>query len=357
MRNKIGIHRYSQTGISLIELMVGLTIGLIITAAAFTILFSNQKLIVDKEVMDRSQENFRFAATTITRLIRQANELGIPTNNNELIVTFDRTQRDCLGQVNNSWINTFKVNNNHELLCVLNNDETKSYVLAKDITEIKFAYGIQNGVSANSLVYQPRFSGQSNTENAAVVNAWNTVTSVLTQLSVSEGRGQQPTIDFIATSHLLALTKLASSGGISHASTSSGGGNSSSGGSSSGNSNGGNTEGGNSDGNDNSGGNTNDPTSSDGVDCAATDLSFIKINSMSWPNQISYTMDGIGKGGIVTVVVNGTISSNWRIARDGGNTQPLGSSQSFQLPNGNNKSMTLTLSCGSVPSRQIIVGS
>lgn len=357
MRNKIGIHRYSQMGISLIELMIGLTIGLIITAAAFTILLSNQRLIVDKEVMDRSQENFRFAATTITRLIRQANELGIPTNNNELIVTFDRTQRDCLGQVNNSWINTFKVNDNHELLCILNNDETQSYVLAKDITEIKFAYGIQNGVSVNSLVYQPRFSGQSNTENAAVVNAWNTVTSVLTQLSVSEGNGKQPTIDFIATSHLLALTKLASSGGTSHASTSSGGNNSSSGGSSSGNSNGGNTGGGSSVGGGTGGADTNDPTSPGNADCVASDLSFIQINDMSWPNQTSYTIDGIGRSGIVTVVVNGTISSNWKIARDGSDAQPLGSAQSFQLPNGNNKTMTLILSCGSVPSRQITVGS
>ncbi|MCJ8161093.1 PilW family protein [Acinetobacter zhairhuonensis] len=217
MKRKISINRSSQAGISLIELMVGLTIGLIITAGALTILFSNQKLILEKDVMDRSQENFRFASMTITRLVRQANELGIPANNNELIVTFDRTQRDCLGQLNNSWINTFKVNANNELLCVLNNDENLSYVLAKDISEIKFSYGIQNGVSANSLVYQPRFSGNSNTENTAVVNAWNTVTSVLTQMTVAEGNGKQPTIDFISTSHLLALTKLASSGGTSHA--------------------------------------------------------------------------------------------------------------------------------------------
>lgn len=349
MKRKISINRSSQAGISLIELMVGLTIGLIITAGALTILFSNQKLILEKDVMDRSQENFRFASMTITRLVRQANELGIPANNNELIVTFDRTQRDCLGQLNNSWINTFKVNANNELLCVLNNDENLSYVLAKDISEIKFSYGIQNGVSANSLVYQPRFSGNSNTENTSVVNAWNTVTSVLTQMTVAEGNGKQPTIDFISTSHLLALTKLASSGGTSHANPSNNDSSNSSSGSSQ---NGNDTSNGNSseDSSDEDNQDTNNETE---TDCSATDLGQIQVNNISWPNQTSYTLSGIGKAGTVSVILTGTISSNWKISRDGGTPQSLRSSQSYQLPNGNNKSMTLTLSCNAAPTRTI----
>lgn len=353
MKRTIVNYRHSQAGVSLVELMVGLTIGLIITGGALTILFSNQKLILEKDVMDRSQENFRFASTTITRLVRQANELGIPTNNNELIVTFDRTQRDCLGQVNNSWINTFKVNTNNELVCVLNNDANLTYVLAKDISEIKFSYGIQNGASANSLVYQPRYSGNSNTENSLVVNAWNTVTSVLTQMTVSEGNGKQPTIDFIATSHLLALTKLASSGGTSHANPpsnnsgnpSTGGGNQSGGGS---------TVGGGSDQNE---GGDNENETPPPADCSASELGQIKINNTAWPDRTTHSISDIGKAGTVSVVVSGSISSSWRISRDGNTPQALGSSQSYQLPNGNNKSMTLTLTCGSSPTRTITVSS
>ncbi|PJG44850.1 hypothetical protein XA39_01100 [Acinetobacter tandoii] len=209
--------RYSQAGISLVELMVGLTIGLIITAGAFTILFSNQKLILEKEVMDRSQENFRFASTTITRLVRQATSFGFPESNNELVVYFDRSQRDCLGKENNSSMNTFKVNEQNELVCILAMDDgtTQTVTLAKDIPEVKFAYGIQNGVSANSLVYQPFFSGASSTVNTSVSNVWGTVTSVLSQMSVSDGTAKQSTIDFISTSHFLAMTQLASSGGSS----------------------------------------------------------------------------------------------------------------------------------------------
>ena len=77
--------------------------------------------------MDRSQENFRFASTTITRMIRQATSFGFPANNNELIVYFDSTQRDCLGETNHSSVNTFKLNTANELLCelVLNDETTK----------------------------------------------------------------------------------------------------------------------------------------------------------------------------------------------------------------------------------------
>ena len=211
------MNRYSQAGVSLIELMVGLTIGLIITAGALAILFSNQKLILEKDVMDRSQESFRFASTTITRLVRQANSFGFPESNNELVIYFDRSQRDCLGKENNSSMNTFKVNEQNELICILALDDgtTQTVTLAKDIPEVKFAYGIQNGVSANSLVYQPFFSGASSTINTSVSSVWGTVTSVLSQMSVVDGGAKQSTIDFISTSHLLAMTQLASSGGSS----------------------------------------------------------------------------------------------------------------------------------------------
>ena len=48
MKRKTASQGYYQAGVSLVELMVGLTIGLIITAGAFAALFSNQKLILEK---------------------------------------------------------------------------------------------------------------------------------------------------------------------------------------------------------------------------------------------------------------------------------------------------------------------
>lgn len=210
MKRKTASQRYSQAGVSLVELMMGLTVGLIITAGAFTVLFSNQKLILEKDVMDRSQENFRFASTTITRLVRQATSFGIPENNNELVVYFDSTQRDCLGEPNHSSVNTFKLNTDNELLCelVLNDGTTQTVKLAKNVSGLKFAYGIQNGAA-----YQPYFANS--TTNTAVRDVWGTITSVLSKISIDDGSAKQPTIDFVATSHLRAMTQLASTGGTS----------------------------------------------------------------------------------------------------------------------------------------------
>src|SRR5690606_1648543 len=187
MKRKTASQGYYQAGVSLVELMVGLTIGLIITAGAFAALFSNQKLILEKDRMDRSQENFRFASTTITRMIRQATSFGFPANNNELIVYFDSTQRDCLGQSDHSSVNTFKLNADNELLCelTLNDGTTQPVTLAKNIAALKFAYGIQDGTGTNPLAYQP-YLDSSGAINTSVNSVWGTITSVLTQMSVND---------------------------------------------------------------------------------------------------------------------------------------------------------------------------
>lgn len=373
MKNNNAIRRSSQAGVSLVELMVGLTIGLVVMAGAMVILFSNQKLILEKDVMDRAQENIRFASTTITRIVRQSISFGVPSNNDELIVYFDRSQRDCLGRINNSSINTFKVNSNDELLCILDSDDTKSYVLAKGVGAVKFAYGLQSGTSATSLNYHPYFSGVSNTAYNPLVTAWNTVTSVQTQISVKDHSAKQPTIDFIATSHLLALTKLASSGGTSHAVPSegtppttippTGNGNDPTNGSG-GSENGGET-----------------PDNGGATECSSNMLADISLRSDKHSNTNSWSNFVAGEEATVTVVVKvGTDIAGWQIAKDNGKETPLQITPqlSFKLPapikngngngNGNGKgkgnvsnsaieTMTLTLKCGTTVNSSITISS
>src|SRR5690606_3579664 len=103
---KMSSFKHAQAGVTLIELMVALTIGLIITGAAMTILFANQKMLINQEVSYRTQEGLRFATATITRLVRQASSFDKPSSNNELVINFNSTQRDCLGKVNKSATNT-----------------------------------------------------------------------------------------------------------------------------------------------------------------------------------------------------------------------------------------------------------
>lgn len=342
MKNNNAIRRSSQAGVSLVELMVGLTIGLVVMAGAMVILFSNQKLILEKDVMDRAQENIRFASTTITRIVRQSISFGVPSNNDELIVYFDRSQRDCLGRINNSSINTFKVNSNDELLCILDSDETKSYVLANGVGAVKFAYGLQSGSSATSLNYHPYFSGASSTAYNPLVTAWNTVTSVQTQISVKDNSAKQPTIDFIATSHLLALTKLASSGGTSHAAPS-------------------------------TGttpptttpptGNGNDPTngggeSENGGETPDAGETVETCPSLDIPNKVTIKVGNgtpvpwrditAGKGLAVVVMVNVQTDNelkNWIIKEGSASGEKLGKTNGFDLDKGKGKKMKLTIEC------------
>jgi prepilin-type N-terminal cleavage/methylation domain-containing protein len=66
MDNQMIFHKQSQAGVTLVELMIGLTIGLIVVGAAMAILFSNQTMLIQKQKVDRTQEELRFAITTIT---------------------------------------------------------------------------------------------------------------------------------------------------------------------------------------------------------------------------------------------------------------------------------------------------
>lgn len=344
MQNKIkSSPRYSQAGVSLVELMVGLTVGIIITAGALTILFTNQKYVIEKDALDRSQENFRFVSTTITRIVRQSTSFRVPANNDELVVNFDRSQRDCLGQANNSSINTFRINDKNELICILDRDsENKSYVLAKDIPQLSFKYGIQNGTSALSLNYYPYFNGTSGTPNQPLVNAWDTVTSVLTQMSVTEGSGKQSVVDFIATSHLQALSKLASSGGTRHApiDTESGGASTGGDGTDSNGENGSSPE----DSNDGNDGN-------DAQECSNTMLANISVsyglNTNTWERLTDLL--SAPRGSLVMINVRAGINTlGWQIAKDNGSFSALRNT-SYTLPNGDaGQTMTLKLQCNNV---------
>ncbi|ERP96107.1 hypothetical protein Q674_04915 [Acinetobacter sp. COS3] len=337
----------SQAGVSLVELMVGLTIGLIITAGAMTVLFSNQKLILSKDKMDRAQENFRFASTTISRVVRQATSFGIPSDNNELIVHFDSSQRDCLGQTNYSSVNTFKVDADNKLLCILDlNDGTRQTItLAEDISDVNFTYGIQNGASANSLVYRPFFIGGDGTiTNPSVSNVWGTVTSVLTKMSVVDGEAKKPTVDFISTSHLLAMTQLASSGGTSKVNPPSSGGGSSTPEPDDGDDD---TD----DPNDTGDGSDNPPDDGNGGDetCSNSMLANISLTANGTTHPWSGGNFVAGKAATVTLTVNNSVNrTGWTIDSDKDSSPPesLNLTHSFSLPNGNNKQMKLTLRCG-----------
>lgn len=210
---KMSSLKHTQAGVTLVELMIGLTVGLVVTGGAMAILFGNQKMLLEKGRLDRTQEEFRFATTTITRLIRQANSFSVPASNNELVINFDRNQRDCLGMSGESGssMNTLKLDNN-QLLCIRNNDPDKSYVLAKNIGNLQFSYGIQK---SGVVAYTPYFKSDASVD-AVVEYVWNDITSIQTKISIVQASlAKQPALEFIATSHQKSSIANLSSGGES----------------------------------------------------------------------------------------------------------------------------------------------
>lgn len=68
--------RLSQSGMSLVELMIALLIGLLLSAAIITVYLSNKKTFWDSEAAASLQENSRFAMKLITQDLRLAGYYG-----------------------------------------------------------------------------------------------------------------------------------------------------------------------------------------------------------------------------------------------------------------------------------------
>lgn len=184
-----------QSGLSLIELMISLTIGLVVIGTVFSTMLTNQKALLSKEVLDRTQEELRFSTNTITRLVRQATSFEVPGNEHELIVKFNPEQRDCLGNTGFATVNTLKLVGK-QLICVTKNEEgqTQDYVLAKNIQHLVFQYGI---LTSNNLSFQDY------TTLPTVIAA---VKSIKTEIAVKEpGAQSESYIEFIATSHIKSV--------------------------------------------------------------------------------------------------------------------------------------------------------
>lgn len=72
----MSLRPYSQRGLSLVELMVALTIGLMILSAATTIMVTSKITYTTQDSLARLQENARFALHLVSRDIRMAGFYG-----------------------------------------------------------------------------------------------------------------------------------------------------------------------------------------------------------------------------------------------------------------------------------------
>jgi type IV pilus assembly protein PilW len=68
--------KHRQTGLSLVELMVAIAIGLFLLAGAVTIFANSKRTYVEQEDMSRIQENLRYALDVLSRDLRSAGYFG-----------------------------------------------------------------------------------------------------------------------------------------------------------------------------------------------------------------------------------------------------------------------------------------
>lgn len=159
-----------QRGLTLIELMIGMLLGVFILGGVISVFIANSETARTKRELDKAQEAFRFASYTISRIVRNSDEILNTSGNLVLAVSFQRDtlMPDCLNDTTNATVTnvfTFQSDpndlNNGQLLC--NNGGANSEVIADgfDINKVGFMYGVFNGTwiaeatTAGATAYVP----------------------------------------------------------------------------------------------------------------------------------------------------------------------------------------------------------
>ena len=138
------------SGLSLVELLVAMAIGLFLIAGVGTVFVSNQTSTKTKRELDHIQENFRFGANTLQRVLRQASAIDATSDDTTLIVTLPEGAHNCLGATvaggTGGETNEFALEGSN-LVCKI--DDGGSTVLFSGLSGLSFAYWTGN-VAASS---------------------------------------------------------------------------------------------------------------------------------------------------------------------------------------------------------------
>lgn len=204
-----GSHRAfgnSECGLSLVELMLAMVIGLFLIAGVVGVLISTRQSTDIKRELDRTQESLRFGATAITRVVRLATAIDAASTEDRLIVQLPggAGRPDCAG-LTGAGTNTFRVEANR-LVCT-DVDGNPGNVLLRGVESLSLAYGIDadsDGVLRNSEYRE--------TDNVEAAGGWPEVISTRVTLTLTplEGQDGAAEVSFVAT--MRARTLQASGG-------------------------------------------------------------------------------------------------------------------------------------------------
>lgn len=203
-------------GLSLIELLIAVTLGLIILTAVFEIFISTKQTFTATDILSRSQENGRFALEFLEKDIRMAGykiaeDLPAPifdcvknttgdgaeacandgggNASDRVAIEYDPQRSgatDCLGTAvatNNNIVNSYyianDVNGEGALFCRSLNPQTNTWVAA--------GQALINGVENMQVLYGETIGSNRNYVSADRVSDWANVQSTRISLLVSSG--------------------------------------------------------------------------------------------------------------------------------------------------------------------------
>lgn len=168
-----------QQGLSLVELMLGMVLGLFLIGGVVSVFVANQQTSTVKQALDRAQENFRFGALTLTRVVRQGTAIDPDSSASELVVAIagGAGAHDCVGQPLGG-TNTFRVNAASALVCIdANNVE---HVLMGDVAALNVSFGVDG--DGDAIVANDEY-----VTDTAVAD-WGAVRSVQASLVLTNGQ-------------------------------------------------------------------------------------------------------------------------------------------------------------------------
>jgi len=171
--------RKSQTGVSLIELMVSMAITLFILGGVVSSFVSNSTTAEVKREYDNAQDALRFAASILPRIVRQAGDLGEDSNGTQLDVRYmgGKNIRDCIGrETETGVVHEDRVYfENGQLWC---NDTA----LTDGIKRLTFSYGVADdaheALSPEDYVEMPAAAEMSRVRSVRMILEMENSTSI-----------------------------------------------------------------------------------------------------------------------------------------------------------------------------------
>ncbi|MDX9701377.1 MAG: prepilin-type N-terminal cleavage/methylation domain-containing protein [Rhodocyclaceae bacterium] len=203
MRRQAGPDARYGRGFTLVELMLGMVLGLFLMGGIMSVFLSNQATSTAKQALDRSQEHLRFGAHTITRMVRQAGGVESGSDGSTLVIQVRRRPDtpDCGGPGNaQAGTNTFYIDNGG-LLC--RDVEGVEHVLFRAVGSLVFEYG--RDANDDGLIASGEYFGAADV-GGWTESEWSEVRSVRTRLELNEAQNDTSrTLRFVATLRSKAL--------------------------------------------------------------------------------------------------------------------------------------------------------